>query len=217
MNLNEHTRQVTDLDSRRLATGLRCIILRARPNITGRGPEKMDFRGVLELMRTFGSIPPHVVIPPNTGIDVVGGYCLVCPKGALRFIEDQMKEMESDLDLAEREINDREAELEAIIRLDTIGEFARAAQEELDRNKHDKARRLDATKNDIELKAYQAIREHIYLAAIDVHALAGVQTSKVSGEDMDVYLHSKEQGQFHCELVRKNRDFIGDVERKWAK
>lgn len=82
MNLKEQIREQASMDSRRVATGLECVII----------SDVGDLKGLLRLLDQFGMLPDHSRIPPESGYDSRSGVAMVIPKGQREFIVDQLTE-----------------------------------------------------------------------------------------------------------------------------
>ena len=233
----EQFRRVAEIDSRRVATGLICRIIRDAANNESSDNKRLN--GLLSHLKKHGYFPPTLVeIPPEKGIHTATGIAFVVPTSALEFVAQEVKELNlvskredtaykqallhqyftrRDVQGLDYEINEplTPAQVLNLKHTDPLG-YEQWIQHGTSAGPQIKTR-LEQFVLDTELRQHMAereildnIQEDIFMVTVDVEL-----TPKASGAEYDVYLQSREQPESLAFLIR--RGTLKKGEPSWVK
>ncbi|RMH21008.1 MAG: hypothetical protein D6698_03340 [Gammaproteobacteria bacterium] len=128
MNLRESLRHTAEIDSRRVSSGLVCMMVHESKN-----PRRSSLNGLLKLIYDYGIVSYDVIrVHPETGYDVVSNMSLVVPKSLLSSIEVTLQDMRRALSNVDEDLSSRQAVAEFKTRKSLVmGEYIEAIKQHL--------------------------------------------------------------------------------------
>ena len=194
---NEQLRRQSEIDSRRVSTGVVCRVIRESKKAESKTNHRQDkvLEGLLPLLLTHGYLPDNIgAIPEGGGIHTVNGIAFVVPRHMIDFFEQELSKMRID-------IEDLSAKEDEVLASD---------------RKHSDSQMQDMRlrKKRIEQNLLHNLADNIFLATVDPKTNGSFP---LTGDIFDIFLNTREQQESLAVLVRRDETPTNkEVNKKWT-
>ena len=189
---NEQVRRQSEIDSRRVSTGVVCRVIRE-----AKAGDDMALNGLLPLLKKYGYFPDNLGtrgFPEDTGICPASGIAFVVPRHMLDFFEQEIAQLVKDLD----RLDDEEKEVLASQR----------------KHSDTQLRDMEIRSKRIEQHLLHNLADNIFMVTIDPKTISDALT----GATFDIFVNTREQQESAAILIRRNVIHPpGSVDTSWVK